>query len=131
MRVPILLPMRLLLALSFSLAAAQPALRGADEGTRALLFSNYAAEPEMTVTPTAGEATSAGTCYYASTDHSVVCDVDELACIDANSGGDADNIWYEPGYMSDYTGCCTCRASCDHDAETGTNCGTDPTYRDD
>ena len=113
--------MRLLLALSFSLAAAQPALRGADEGTRALLFSNYAAEPEMTVTPTAGEATSAGTCYYAAVDHSVVCDVDELACIDANSGGDDGNYWYEPGYIKQ-DGCCLCDASCDHDAETGSDC---------
>ena len=30
--------------------------------------------------------------------------------------------WYAPGYVSTYTGCCHCEASCDHDTETSDQC---------
>ena len=64
-------------------------------------------------------AQSDGSCYD-STAHVVTCDVAHQKCHD--SGG----YWYKPGYMSTSrtTGlkCCHCKDSCDHTAETGTNC---------
>ena len=141
--------MRLLLALSFSLAAAQPALRGASEGTRALLFSNFVDSSVETVAPTAAQTaaqtTSAGSCKATATRQDetwpyYICDFPADLCID-----DAypEHIWYPPGYtviededpgcvdnqdcglhISDNEGCCHCDASCDHDAETGDDCAS-------
>ena len=45
---------------------------------------------------------SAGSCYD-STTHVVSCDVADEDC----SG-----YWYSPGYVSGYSGCCHCQASC-------------------
>jgi uncharacterized protein (DUF305 family) len=56
--------------------------------------------------------TSAGSCYD-STTHVVTCDVAEADC----PGYD-----YPTGYMSGYSGCCHCGASCNHTAETGSDC---------
>ena len=56
--------------------------------------------------------TSAGSCYD-STTHVVTCDVAEADC----PGYD-----YPAGYMSGYSGCCHCGASCNHTLETGTDC---------
>ena len=129
--------MRLLLALSFSLAAAQPALRGASEGTRALLFSNFVDSSVETVAPTAAQTTSAGSCKATATNADgsrplYICDISEDLCID-----DAypEHIWYPPGYIAiedeqhdnvdnDNEGCCHCDADCDHDAETGDDCAS-------
>ena len=125
--------MRRLLALSFSLAAAQPALRGASEGTRALLFSNFVDSSVETVAPTAAQTTSAGSCQSTESDGErefdvYVCDVPADLCIDPAY---PDNIWYPPGYTAiedeqdtDNEGCCHCDADCDHDAETGDDCAS-------
>jgi hypothetical protein len=55
---------------------------------------------------------SAGSCYE-TTGHTISCNFAEEDCSE---------FWYEPGYVSSYSGCCHCAASCDHDAEWGTNC---------
>jgi len=58
--------------------------------------------------------TSSGSCYDMST-HKVTCNVDKDSC----SGS-----WYKPGFVSDRSGCCHCRASC---VSTSDTC----TYHDD
>ena len=55
---------------------------------------------------------SGGSCYETTT-HTVTCNVAEEDCPE---------YWYEPGYVSPYSGCCHCAASCDHDAEWGSDC---------
>ena len=50
-------------------------------------------------------ATSAGSCYDMST-HIVECNVDEDTC--TGQGGS----YYKPGYVSGYSNCCHCAASC-------------------
>ena len=52
--------------------------------------------------PTNACGVSAGSCYD-STTHVVSCDVTDEDC----SG-----YWYSPGYISGYSGCCHCQASC-------------------
>jgi hypothetical protein len=54
-----------------------------------------------------------GSCYNANGDHSVECNVLEQDC-----GGS----FYKSGFMSSYSGCCHCYASCDLTAQTGTDC---------
>jgi len=60
-------------------------------------------------------AQSDGSCYD-STTHVVTCDVGHQECHDSGA------YWYKPGYMSGRSGCCHCKNSCDHTAETGANC---------
>ena len=78
-----------LLALSFSLVAAQPALRGAGAGTRALLFSNFVGTDVETVAPTA-EQRGSGFCYTGSNGNTE-CDVSEPDC-----SGETGQ-WFAPG----------------------------------
>ena len=59
--------------------------------------------------------TSAGSCYSVY-NMMIKCDVEFSAC---SSDG---LYWYQPGYMSDDSGCCHCRGYCNHEMETGTNC---------
>merc|ERR1712216_591570 len=58
--------------------------------------------------------TSSGSCYDMST-HVVTCNVDKDSC---------PGSWYKPGFVSDRSGCCHCRASC---AQTSDTC---PYYDD-
>ena len=108
-----------LLALSFSLVAAQPALRGAGAGTRALQFSNFVGADVETVAPTA-EQRGSGFCYTGSNGNTE-CDVSEPDC-----SGETDQ-WFAPGtivtassnsYGTNY--CCLCESDCDHSLETAT-----------
>ena len=48
--------------------------------------------------------TSAGSCYDMTT-HQVSCDVAETSCA-------SPKFWYAPGYVSQNSGCCHCKASC-------------------
>ena len=59
----------------------------------------------------ADESQSDGSCYDPTT-HQVTCDVGHAAC-----DGDY-RYWFAPGYISAWSGCCHCDASCDHDLET-------------
>ena len=107
-----------LLALSFSLVAAQPALRGAGAGTRALLFSNFVGTDVETVAPTA-EQRGSGFCYTSGEQWNVECDVSEPDC-----SGETDQ-WYPPGIIAPEgpnVGCCLCESDCDHSLETSTDC---------
>ena len=108
-----------LLALSFSLVAAQPALRGAGAGTRALLFSNFVGTDVETVAPTA-EQRGSGFCYTSGEQWNVECDVSEPDC-----SGETDQ-WYPPGTIvpegQTNSGCCLCESDCDHSLETSTDC---------
>ena len=107
-----------LLALSFSLVAAQPALRGAGAGTRALLFSNFVGTDVETVAPTA-EQRGSGFCYTGSNGNTE-CDVSEPDCT-----GEFD-LWLPPGALGPTggtgEGCCMCESDCDHSLETSTDC---------
>ena len=99
-----------LLALSFSLVAAQPALRGAGAGTRALLFSNFVGTDVETVAPTA-EQRGSGFCYTGSNGNAE-CDVSEPDC-----SGETDQ-WFPPGHVGNSgTECCMCESDCDHSLE--------------
>ena len=83
-----------LLALSFSLVAAQPALRGAGAGTRALLFSNFVGTDVETVAPTA-EQRGSGFCFFREDEYDGYgygeCDVSEPDC-----SGETGQ-WFAPG----------------------------------
>ena len=61
------------------------------------------------------ESQSDGSCYDPTT-HQVTCDVGHAAC-----DGDY-RYWYAPGYISAWSGCCHCDASCDHALESGADC---------
>ena len=112
-----------LLALSFSLVAAQPALRGAGAGTRALLFSNFVGTDVETVAPTA-EQRGSGFCFFREDEYDGYgygeCDVSEPDCT-----GEFD-LWLPPGALGptggSHEGCCVCESDCDHSLETSTDC---------
>jgi len=63
------------------------------------------------------EATeSAGSCYDMEVTHTVMCDWNELDCVEGMKG-----VWYKPGHISSRGGgkCCHCKPGCSTDAETG------------
>jgi len=61
--------------------------------------------PTVTTSPTTIYGVSRGSCYLGG--GSVVCDQSVSMCTDLGSA-----YWYEPGFISNYSGCCHCKASC-------------------
>ena len=61
-------------------------------------------------TPTA-HGSCGGSCYD-STTYTIACGVPEDDCTGS---------WYEPGYISSWSGCCDCACGCDHASEWATD----------
>jgi len=74
--------------------------------------SGYGYGYGMTLEEDFGSQFSKGSCYGGG--QGVVCNVDEATCREGDGGerGGNGRYWYEPGYVSGYSGCCHCKYGC-------------------